>query len=284
MIIKVNNSEKLIKFLIHNTLGLSFGSAQKLLRQGDVKVNGKRTKENITLNPNDEVEVYISKKSTPQVPIVYEDENIFIVNKPSGLECATRDKSSPNTYSLEELFESKNAIIVHRLDRLTSGLVIMAKNKEIAKELEVIFRTRQIEKYYMACVYGKFESNGTYTAYLYKDSRNSSVLISDTLKPDYKEIITEFNCLEYINNYSIIDIKLHTGRTHQIRAHLSHLGYTLINDSKYAKNLYTIKEYNGYMLSAYKLKFHITGKLNYLNNFSFEIVPPWLQIIKKDEY
>ena len=104
-----NTSEKLIKSLIHNVQGLSFGSAQKALRMGKVKVNNKRTKENIEIVPGDIVEIYGFNTSIPQVPIIYEDHNILIVGKPAGIECATRDKSSDNTYSLEEIFKDKAA-------------------------------------------------------------------------------------------------------------------------------------------------------------------------------
>ena len=82
--------------------------------------------------------------------MLYQDENIIIVNKPAGMECATRDKSSENTYSLEELFADYGAIVVHRLDRLTEGIVILARNKDIARKFEIYFRTRQIDKFYKA--------------------------------------------------------------------------------------------------------------------------------------
>lgn len=184
--ITAKTNEKLIKFLIHNVQGLSFASAQKLLRKGDVKVNGKRVKQNIDIKPMDQVEVYMLKTSIPSVPIVYEDENILIVNKPAGIECATRDKSSSNTYSLEEIFKDKNATIVHRLDRLTEGLVILAKSIDIAREFEKIFRQRQIKKTYITAVTGDFENLGIQKAYLFKNANKALVDISATEKDGYK--------------------------------------------------------------------------------------------------
>ena len=139
---RVQKSEKLIKTLIHNYQGLSFSSAQKMLRLGKVKVNGKRIKDNVLVNINDEIDIYEFKKSLPQIDVLYKDDNILIVNKPTGIECATRDKSSDNTYSLEEIFNDENAIVVHRLDRLTEGIVILAKNKEIARKFEEYFYSR----------------------------------------------------------------------------------------------------------------------------------------------
>ena len=142
---KSNKSEKLIKFLIHNIQGLSFGNAQKSIRIGKIKVNGKRCKENITLKCGDIIEIYSLTKSMPKVEILYEDVNILIVNKPQGIECATRDKSSENTYSLEEIFADKNAIVVHRLDRLTEGIVVLARNKDIARKFEEYFRLKKLK-------------------------------------------------------------------------------------------------------------------------------------------
>ena len=280
MKIIAKNSDKLIKFLIHNVQGLSFGKAQKMLRTGDIKVNNKRTKENINIVAGDEIDIYLKEKSKPQIEIIYEDDNILIVNKPAGMECATRDKSSENTYSLEEIFADKNAIVVHRLDRLTEGLVILAKSKNIAIEMEEIFRTRQIHKSYIAGVKGNCNLDGMYTAYLTKDSKNALVSISDKPSQNSKEIITEFHLKEKINDISIINVTLHTGRTHQIRAHLNYLGYPIVNDSKYGKDKAIINnKYSGYFLTAYKLTFEIGGKLKYLNEYQFETNPTWIQYV-----
>ena len=185
---KIKNPEKLIKALIHNIQGMSFASAQKSLRMGKIKVNNKRTKDNISLNIDDIVSVYEYKKTQPSVPILYQDDNILVVNKPAGIECATRDKSSENTYSLEELFSSYNAIVVHRLDRLTEGLVILAKSKEIARKFELYFRNRYITKQYLARTHKKPSQTGILHAYLKKNSRDKLVQISTTkLDDDYKE-------------------------------------------------------------------------------------------------
>jgi len=274
----VNDKEKLIKSLIHNVQGLSFSSAQKMLRLGKVKLNGKRIKENTIINIGDEIELFEFQKSKPQLPIIYKDENIIIVNKPAGIECATRDKSSNNTYSLEELFEDDGAIVVHRLDRLTEGLVILARNKEVAREFEDYFRTRQVEKFYMAGVTSKPLDFGVKTAYLKKDSKNSKVEISDTFKDGFKEIITEYSLVKETPEDCVLDIKLHTGRTHQIRAYMSHIGCSVIGDTKYGKPN-TKYNYSGYFLTAYKLRFNISGKLNYLNKMEFEITPSWINLI-----
>lgn len=271
----VTTQQKLIKFLIHNYQGMSFASAQKMIRTGNVKVNNKRTRSNVLLNIGDKISVHEYSKSTPKVPIVYEDDNIIIVNKPSGIECATRDKSTPNTYSLEELFADKNAIVVHRLDRLTEGLVILAKSKDIARKFENYFRNKYITKQYLACTQGIPSQSGVLHAFLKKNSKEKHVEISPTpINDDYKEIITEIALVSHNNQFAILNIILHTGKTHQIRAHLAYLGTPIVGDTKYGNKINNFKG-NGYMLTAYKLSFNIPDDELCLNNLSLEITPSW---------
>lgn len=279
----VKKEEKLIKFLIHNIQGVSFANAQKLLRLGKVKVNDKKIKDNISLNVNDYVDVYVNiEKNLPKVDILYKDENILIVNKPSGIECATRDKSSENTISLEEICEEYNGIIVHRLDRMTEGIVILARNTDIARKFESYFRNNKIIKEYKALVYGEINDSGIKKAYLKKNAQKSKVIISDTPKEDYKEIITEFKPILNLNSYTLLDIKLHTGRTHQIRGYFSHIGHPIVNDSKYSDKP-TTPLYKGYFLTSYRLSFNIDDELSYLNDKRFEITPSWIEYIDKIE-
>ena len=277
---KVNKPEKLIKFIIHNYQGISFGNAQKLIRLGKVKVNGNKCKDNINLEIGDLVNVYQSQKNIPHVEVLFEDKNILIVNKPQGIECATRDKSSENTYSLEEIFKSKNAIVVHRLDRLTEGIVVLARTKEIAKKFEEYFRLKKIEKHYKACVLGTPKDEGLKIAYLKKDSNQALVKISLIQKSDYKEIITEYRIEKSFSKYSLLDINLHTGRTHQIRGYFSFLGHPILQDNKYGKNNCPIQsEYKGYFLTAYKIIFHLDDDLKYLNELNIEIKPSWIKYL-----
>jgi 23S rRNA pseudouridine1911/1915/1917 synthase len=221
---------------------------------GKIKVNGKRTKDNISLSIGDEVDIICENKITmPKVDILYEDANILIVNKPFGIECATRDKSSENTITLEEITADYNGIIVHRLDRLTEGLVILARNLDIARKFEKYFREGKISKYYKAFVYGKITDSGIKTAYLKKDSKNSKVTISDTELDGYKKIITEYKPIAHHNNHTLLDINLHTGRTHQIRVHSKHLGHPIVGDPVYngKENKFGLK---GQLLHAEKLE------------------------------
>ena len=134
------------------------------------------------------------------------------------------------------LFNDKSAIVVHRLDRLTEGIVILARNKEIASKFEKIFRTREVDKFYQAFVFGTPQSTGLKKAYLKKNAKTASVDINDKELPDYKEILTEIVSIEKHNTGSLLNIKLHTGKTHQIRAHMSHLGHAIFGDTKYGQN------------------------------------------------
>lgn len=282
MDIKVSKKEKLIKFLIHNVQGMSFGSAQKEMRLGKIKLNGKRVKDNVDVNVGDVVEIHEIKKSIPTVSVLHRDDNILIVNKPAGIECATRDKSSDNTYSLEEIFEKENAIVVHRLDRMTEGLVILAKTKDVAKKFEEYFRLRKIDKFYKTAV-SKVppKDHEILTAYLKKDSKNALVQISDKASDGYKEIVTEYWVEKAYEKCTLLNIQLHTGRTHQIRAHLAHMGFGVMGDEKYNKNSPTLSNvYKGYFLSAYKLKFHLDGDMEYLNNIDISITPSWLKYVE----
>lgn len=271
------NNEKLIKAVIHSVAGVSFGMAQKMLRKGDIKVNGKRTKDNIDISIGDIISVYVpTQKSMPKVDIIYEDDNILIVNKKAGIECATRDKSSENTYSLEEIFEEKNVVVVHRLDRLTEGLVILAKGKEVACKFEKIFKGREVQKKYLALLKGNAPNFGEIKAYIYKNDRSAKSTVSDTPLDGYKEIITEYKRLKTIDDNTLMEITLKTGRTHQIRAQSAHLGYPVVGDSKYGEALKSTT-YKGYYLTAYHLAFNISDPaLKYLNDLTFEIKPSWL--------
>lgn len=164
----------------------------------------------------------------------------------------------------------------HRLDRNTCGLVIFAKNPEALTILLDKFKNREIQKHYSCLVYGKLpKKEDTLIAYLFKDSKKSQVYISNEQKKGYQKIITSYKVLKYIENTSLLDITLHTGRTHQIRAHLAHIGFPIIGDGKYGINEVN-KQYKAktQKLCSYYIKFNFStdsGILNYLNNAEFQI-------------
>ena len=229
------NNKKIIQFLTNKFPNVSQSIFYKALRKKDIRINDIKTSENVLVHTGDEIKLYISDNYlTPFIfnfDIVYEDNNILVINKPKGIEV---NGENSLTSILQEKYEI-NIFPCHRLDRNTEGLVLFAKSKEVLEILNNKFKSHEIIKVYKCNVYGTFiKKHDILKAYLFKDSKKSLVYISNKKQKGYKEIITEYTVLEenISKNYSTLEIILHTGRTHQIRAHLAYIGHPIIGDRK----------------------------------------------------
>lgn len=307
-----NDGKKLNTVLLKEFPALNINSIYKALRKKDIRVNDIRVSENITVHSGDIIKVFITDdilfgnnsnmnfnlcdsnlKSTNttnktdisislnnknthnfNITTVYEDKNIIVVNKPTGIE-VTGDNSLTTVITKQYGY---SIMPCHRLDRNTSGLTIFAKNRQALDILFDKFRNHEIEKHYICRIYGiPKEKHKILKAYLFKDNKKSVVYISDVPKKGYQNIVTEYSVLSAnkSDNTSILEVILHTGRTHQIRAHLAHIGYPIIGDGKYGINEVNKKfKSKTQNLCSYLIRFKFnsdSGILNYLNGMEIKL-------------
>lgn len=222
--------------------------------------------------------------------IIYEDENLVIINKPRGL--LLQQDADPSHLSLDNLvskYLNKTAMPVHRLDKDTSGICVFAKNNKAAEEMSKIFNDHsQIEKHYLTLVAGQITEDGVVDAPLRKSFERKKMVVAP-LKSGAKSAITKYHPIKSFKEYTLLDISLLTGRTHQIRAHMSYIRHHVVGDNKYGD--YKINNifkrdfaFENQFLHAYKIKFlDINGPLNYLKNkeFSCNLSPELEEILKK---
>ncbi len=263
----VDKTQKLSKICLNSCVGLSYGTFMKLLRKKDIKVNGARVTADVTVNAGDNVEVYYTPERVAPYTVIYDDENIVVIDKKSGYESDVVYDALLNEY--------KTAKYIHRLDRNTSGLMIFALNEIAETELLSGFKNRTFYKKYRCTVNGIVKKDeDILTAYLVKDGKNSLVKIYDKKVDGAVLIKTGYKVLSRGVDTTELSVTLYTGKTHQIRAHLAHIGHFIIGDGKYGVNEINKRHRaTRQKLTActLTLKFETSSPLYYLNDKTFSI-------------
>ena len=264
----VTKNKNLVELL--QDYGFSYSFATKILRNKDVRVNGKATKDNLDVFTGDNVIFFYSEDMLEKrYDVIFENEDVYVIYKYAGIESA-------GEMGLEKIL--KNAIAVHRLDRNTEGVMVYAKSEDIAKKLEYAFKNHSVKKFYVAEVVGQFDVDQIFEAYLLKDAEKSKVEIFDKKKNGAVKIQTKIQTIKSGRESSLLKIELLTGKTHQIRAHLAFLGHPIIGDGKYGKNVDNKKFGQKWQkLACFLLKFDEVG-VESLNYKQFKKLPAWLKV------
>ena len=303
---KNDAGQRLDKFLTKTYRHLPTSLLYKAIRKKDIRLNGKRCEASSRLSegdelylflPDDALEIapptYAFMHASKQLDVVYEDEHLLLLNKKAGLLVHPDDREFGDTliFRVQRYLYEKGEYdpadeqsfapaLVNRIDRNTSGIVIAAKTAVALRVLNLKLKEREIEKYYLCIVHGTLpKKEDTLEAYLEKNESQNRVYISDTQKEGARTIRTRYRVLEEKNGFSLLEIHLLTGRTHQIRAHLASIGHPLLGDGKYGTN--ALNKGTGFhkqALCSYRLRFDFTsdaGELAYLNGKEFALADVW---------
>ena len=298
---KNDENQRLDRFLGKAIPLLPASLAQKYIRLKRIKVNGARAQRDQKLVAGDILQCYINDEffespseenvyltiTTPRLKIVYEDENIMLLDKPAGMLAHADEHEKVNTlvnHMLAYLYQKRewrpreeNAFtpaLCNRIDRNTGGIVIAAKTAEALRVLNQKIKDREIDKRYLCIVHGTPKpAQGTLEGYLFKDAVKNRVYVTSTPQKGAKTCATRYKVLQSKNGLSLVECELITGRTHQIRAQMAAAGYPLLGDGKYGK---LDKQYDRKIqaLYSYKLTFCFTtdsGSLAYLNGKTFQV-------------
>lgn len=305
-IIKIGKNDagqRLDKFLSKAVKGLPNSMMYKSIRTKKIKVNRKRTEQSYVLAEGDEIQLFIRdeffdspekdcgaiSRIVPKLNILYEDENIMLLNKRPGVLVHEDADGGENTLIMhiqaylygrgeydpasEQSFAPS---LCNRIDRNTGGIVIAAKNAAALRDMNAKIKAGEIRKHYLCLVHGiPPKKSDIMHAYLRKDSKSNTVEVRDKYFDGAKEIVTGYTVMERRGDTSLLEIELFTGRTHQIRAHMAHIGCPLVGDGKYGINKEDrSKGFKYQALYSYKLVFPKTkneSSLSYLEGREFEL-------------
>ena len=299
-----DSGQRIDKFISKALPELPKSMMYRLIRKKDIKINGKRCDISDRLESGDIVSVYVKDEVSAEkqhdmkfldapsdIDIVFEDENVIIVNKPLGLDSHGNGEQNTDTlinrikhylYNKKE-YQPENEssfapALSSRLDRNTSGLVTAVKNASALREINSAIRDGMLNKvYHCITISPPPQNEDIITAYHKKDESRNIVRISDTPLDGFKEIKTGYRVLQQKNGLSLIEVTLFTGRTHQIRAHLSHIKAPLLGDGKYG-NTPVNKRFGVFYqaLCAYRLEFHLpeSSAMSYLNQLDIHAPKP----------
>ena len=276
---------------------------QKYIRLKRIKLNGKGARRDQRLQEGDLLQLYINdeffekpreensylKVGTPRLSIVYEDENLLLADKKPGILCHSAGAWDYNTLiaHIQAYLAQKGEwkpreensfapALCNRIDRNTGGIVIAAKNAEALRILNDKIRDREIEKYYLCVVRGRPRPpEGRLENWLFKDAQKNQVFVKAKPEPGARSAVTEYKVLRSKGPLSLVECRLLTGRTHQIRVQMAHAGWPLLGDGKYGRERFN-RDYDekGQALYSYKLRFDFptdAGLLNYLRGREFTV-------------
>ena len=280
------HNTRLDKWFVQKVIRLPHSLVEKIIRQNKIKVNKKKTKSSYRLQNGDLIEIYDISKFKPiskEIKVKYkpkkneiskyddyvieDNENFIVVNKPTGLPVQSGTKSFKNLIDIiknTKYFENLTPYVVHRIDKNTSGILIIAKNRKYAQLFTSLFRIRKIHKTYLAIVYGKLDKS-------IKTMRDDLVYFENNKRVSQKAI-SNLKVIKSNEGYSYIELNPITGRKHQLRKQLLNIGNPIIGDDKYFLNDRKRLKIKDLMLHAYKIKFMINNiqynfKAKYNKNF-----------------
>ncbi|MBA7698946.1 Ribosomal large subunit pseudouridine synthase D [subsurface metagenome] len=284
---------RLDKYVGEKCSELSRTHAQKLINSGHITVNDRVAKVGLRLNVGDRIDIIIPPTApTPLLPeaiplnIIYEDDDLLVVDKPAGLAVHPAPGHPSHTLvnailshlpGLAEISDPERPGIVHRLDKDASGIMVVAKNNTAQLNLLDQFKARSVVKAYLVLVKGRLTpEDGLIEAPIGRDPRNRKRM-AVVAEAEGRDARTRYHVIRYIGDYTLLEVRTETGRTHQIRVHLSAIGYPVVGDATYGvKSDYLSRQF----LHACRLGFHLPSNGEYVE-FTSDLPPDLAQALKE---